>query len=245
LRRPRLLLPGAGCPAGPGPGAVPGAPRRRHPRSNSTPGDVLTVHRRGGAGSGGEAHRAGRRGPRTTGRSGTEAGHRGHRCFASMARPGSTSGRHPPAGPNAGLDPGQGPGPWRCSASGSPAGGHGAEFHRPGGPLGRRVVAGARRADVPCGRGQPALGPWCWRSGGSARGRPGATGRCPPPLADPLLDLRVDTATARSYEVKAGQYIQVIDRRGAGQCSDFLAFCRPPADRRNRTRPWTPPRPAT
>ncbi|HEX3310504.1 MAG TPA: DUF1989 domain-containing protein, partial [Streptosporangiaceae bacterium] len=46
----------------------------------------------------------------------------------------------------------------------------------------------------------------------------------PPPLADPLLDLRVDTASARSYEVKAGQYIQVIDVEGR-QCSDFLAFC--------------------
>jgi aminomethyltransferase len=46
----------------------------------------------------------------------------------------------------------------------------------------------------------------------------------PPPLADPVLDLRVDMATARSYEVKAGQYIQVIDVEGR-QCSDFLAFC--------------------
>ena len=46
----------------------------------------------------------------------------------------------------------------------------------------------------------------------------------PPPLADPLLDLRVDTATARSYEVEVGQYIQVIDVEGR-QCSDFLAFC--------------------
>jgi aminomethyltransferase len=45
----------------------------------------------------------------------------------------------------------------------------------------------------------------------------------PPPLADPLLDLRVDTATAMAYEVKAGQYIQVIDVEGR-QCSDFLAF---------------------
>ena len=45
----------------------------------------------------------------------------------------------------------------------------------------------------------------------------------PPPLADPLLDLRVDKATAMSYEVKAGQYIQVIDVEGR-QCSDFLAF---------------------
>ena len=47
--------------------------------------------------------------------------------------------------------------------------------------------------------------------------------RLPPPLADPVLDLRVDTATARSYEVEAGQYIQVIDVEGR-QCSDFLAF---------------------
>lgn len=45
----------------------------------------------------------------------------------------------------------------------------------------------------------------------------------PEPLADPVLDMRVDAATARSYEVKAGQYIQVIDVEGR-QCSDFLAF---------------------
>src|SRR5262252_2360148 len=47
--------------------------------------------------------------------------------------------------------------------------------------------------------------------------------RLPPPLADPVLDLRVDAATARSYEVEAGQYIQVIDVEGR-QCSAFLAF---------------------
>lgn len=52
------------------------------------------------------------------------------------------------------------------------------------------------------------------------------TGReLPPPLADPVLDLRIDAATARSYEVKAGQYIQVLDVEGR-QCSDFLAFHR-------------------
>ena len=45
----------------------------------------------------------------------------------------------------------------------------------------------------------------------------------PPPLAEPLLDLRIDMATALAYEVKAGQYIQVIDVEGR-QCSDFLAF---------------------
>jgi len=45
----------------------------------------------------------------------------------------------------------------------------------------------------------------------------------PEPLAEPLLDLRIDAATASSYLVKAGQFIQVIDVEG-GQCSDFLAF---------------------
>ena len=45
----------------------------------------------------------------------------------------------------------------------------------------------------------------------------------PAPLADPVLDLRVDAATACSYAVKAGQYLQIIDVEGR-QCSDFLAF---------------------
>jgi aminomethyltransferase len=45
----------------------------------------------------------------------------------------------------------------------------------------------------------------------------------PPPLAPPRLDLRVRKATARAYEVQAGEYVQVIDVAGR-QCSDFLAF---------------------
>ena len=45
----------------------------------------------------------------------------------------------------------------------------------------------------------------------------------PAPLADPVLDLRVGARTASSYQVKAGQFIQVIDVEGR-QCSDFLAF---------------------
>jgi aminomethyltransferase len=45
----------------------------------------------------------------------------------------------------------------------------------------------------------------------------------PPPLAEPRLDFRVDRASALSYEVRAGEYIQIIDVRGR-QCSDFLAF---------------------
>jgi aminomethyltransferase len=47
----------------------------------------------------------------------------------------------------------------------------------------------------------------------------------PPPLAEPRLDFRVDKATALAYEVREGEFIQVIDVEGK-QCSDFLAFHR-------------------
>ncbi len=43
------------------------------------------------------------------------------------------------------------------------------------------------------------------------------------PLADPRLDFRIERATAQSYEVEAGEFIQVIDVEGR-QCSDFLSF---------------------
>ena len=45
----------------------------------------------------------------------------------------------------------------------------------------------------------------------------------PEPLAEPRLDFEVARASALAYEVKAGEYIQVIDVRGR-QCSDLLAF---------------------
>jgi aminomethyltransferase len=45
----------------------------------------------------------------------------------------------------------------------------------------------------------------------------------PAPLAEPRLDFRVDRASALSYEVREGEYIQIIDVAGR-QCSDFLAF---------------------
>ncbi len=45
----------------------------------------------------------------------------------------------------------------------------------------------------------------------------------PDPLADPRLDFRIDRATAQSYLVKAGEYVQVLDIEGR-QCSDFQAF---------------------
>lgn len=49
--------------------------------------------------------------------------------------------------------------------------------------------------------------------------------RLPEPLADPRLEFRVGIASALNYEVKAGDYIQIIDVEGR-QCSDFLAFIR-------------------
>lgn len=45
----------------------------------------------------------------------------------------------------------------------------------------------------------------------------------PDPLADPVLDLRVQTSTAKSYFVKAGDYIQILDVDGR-QCTDFQCF---------------------
>ncbi|HEY0415376.1 MAG TPA: DUF1989 domain-containing protein [Gaiellaceae bacterium] len=45
----------------------------------------------------------------------------------------------------------------------------------------------------------------------------------PEPLAEPRLDFEVPRASARAYEVKAGEYVQVLDVKGR-QCSDLLAF---------------------
>ena len=45
----------------------------------------------------------------------------------------------------------------------------------------------------------------------------------PDPLAEPRLDFEVPRASALAYEVRAGEYVQVIDVRGR-QCSDLLAF---------------------
>jgi len=43
------------------------------------------------------------------------------------------------------------------------------------------------------------------------------------PIAEPLESLRICARTARSYTVKAGEYIQIIDVSGR-QCTDFQAF---------------------
>lgn len=45
----------------------------------------------------------------------------------------------------------------------------------------------------------------------------------PEPLADPLQDIRINSATARAYVVRAGEYIQIIDVAGR-QCTDFQCF---------------------
>ena len=51
----------------------------------------------------------------------------------------------------------------------------------------------------------------------------------PEPLADARLDQRIDRRTAASYEVRAGEWIQVIDVEGR-QCTDFQAFHRAQLD---------------
>ncbi|MFU8926122.1 DUF1989 domain-containing protein [Acinetobacter puyangensis] len=45
----------------------------------------------------------------------------------------------------------------------------------------------------------------------------------PEPLATPIQEIRIPRASAKTYRVKAGQWIQIIDVSGK-QCSDFLAF---------------------
>ncbi len=64
------------------------------------------------------------------------------------------------------------------------------------------------------------------------RARPGETpeARLPAPLATARLDLPVARATATGYEVKAGEYIQIIDVRGR-QCSDFMSLDRRALDK--------------
>src|SRR5215211_705162 len=51
----------------------------------------------------------------------------------------------------------------------------------------------------------------------------------PAPLAEPRLDFRIDKVSALAYEVREGEFIQVIDVQGR-QCSDFLAFHRAKLD---------------
>ncbi|QIE57393.1 DUF1989 domain-containing protein [Pikeienuella piscinae] len=45
----------------------------------------------------------------------------------------------------------------------------------------------------------------------------------PPPLADPLMDANIQPGNTHAYEVRAGQFIQILDVQGR-ECSDFQAF---------------------
>lgn len=56
-----------------------------------------------------------------------------------------------------------------------------------------------------------------------ARAAGGDGPRLPEPLADPRLELRIPAANARSYLVRKGEYIQILDVAGR-ECSDFQAF---------------------
>jgi aminomethyltransferase len=47
--------------------------------------------------------------------------------------------------------------------------------------------------------------------------------RLPDALADARLDFQVNRRNAHAYEIKAGEYVQIIDPYGR-QCSDFIAF---------------------
>jgi len=49
--------------------------------------------------------------------------------------------------------------------------------------------------------------------------------QAPDPLATPLQDINIQPGQAQAYEVKAGQYIQILDVQGR-ECSDFQAFSR-------------------
>ena len=57
------------------------------------------------------------------------------------------------------------------------------------------------------------------------RANPGlrATFDLPDPLADPVQEVRIKSATARAYHVKAGEFIQILDVEGR-QMTDFQCF---------------------
>jgi len=52
----------------------------------------------------------------------------------------------------------------------------------------------------------------------------------PDPLADPLQDFNIQPGNATAYEVKKGEYVQIVDIRGR-ECSDFQAFSRRALDK--------------
>ena len=54
-------------------------------------------------------------------------------------------------------------------------------------------------------------------------GEEGSALSAPDPLADPLHDANIQPGQAHVYEVRAGQYFQILDVQGR-ECSDFQAF---------------------
>ncbi len=52
----------------------------------------------------------------------------------------------------------------------------------------------------------------------------------PDPLAEPIIDINILPGNAKGFEVKSGQYIQVLDVQGR-ECSDFQAFSRQALDK--------------
>ncbi len=52
----------------------------------------------------------------------------------------------------------------------------------------------------------------------------------PDPLANPLQDFNIQPGQAKGFEVKAGEFIQVVDIQGR-ECSDFQAFSRRALDK--------------
>lgn len=81
-------------------------------------------------------------------------------------------------------------------------------IHAPGGPIEPGEQSGATELGVTVHR---------------QTANPALTRDLPAPLGDIVAEFRVDRCTALSYEVKEGQYIQIIDVAGR-QCSDFVAF---------------------
>jgi len=63
-----------------------------------------------------------------------------------------------------------------------------------------------------------------------ARPAPAGKPRLPEPLAEPRLEILINVASAESFEVSEGEYIQIVDLAGR-QCSDFLAFNRKALDK--------------
>jgi uncharacterized protein YcgI (DUF1989 family) len=71
-----------------------------------------------------------------------------------------------------------------------------------------------------------------------AKVTPGRKHPLPEPLGDLIAEYHVDRCTALSYEVKEGQYIQIIDAEGR-QCSDFLARAWPRSSSMSTCSRWS------